>query len=1404
MEFVWRSRSWILVLALSSVAFASVPAIAQCPAALVPDADAGVSSDGGGPGGFDELLEVSTARGRERQALLHFDLRELTGRNLTVHRARLELSVSETSGARPWRLALRSVDEPWDEASVRWGSSPASQVQYGLFSSFTTSGRVSIDMTSLVRHWLNGEREETSVRLLPTAGSNFSVQFLSRDGAPEGPEAPRLVIECAEDLVTVPLDPAPGDTAQRDALNLLSGQSLSPPSITLGPRGGVRSASFELKIPKAFRSDARAAANWFVSTYKGLLRLSDPTTELQLARESDDGLHLVYRQRHRGIPVEGAELIVHLTDSLITGVSGHYAPELTVFTEPRLSASEGVALALAHRGDGAERYGDSQLRIFVPQLLNAAATANPRLAWRVQTGIASNFEVLLLDAANGALLQTAPARHDVFDLSLNTVQGADPNVQWTAGTCWMNSTSDVEWFTEAGAVSNPNPAIDTEGQTANTNINTVYNYWFNQLSRDSWDNAGLLIGMYIKGTMSTGANAFYSPACDQLDFHTGTATLDIVGHEYTHGVIQHGSNLIYARQSGALNESFADMFGFFVDPANTTIGEGSTLGTLRDLSDPNSLSQPDHMLATQSTDQIGFRDVAADVACDNTNDSCRVHTNSGITNKAQHLIIAGGINRGLAITGLGRAYAAKLFRNVIVDRLTTTSDFLAARDAEMAEAARLAPVPATSFTPYQRSCQVRNAFASVGVGTADPFCVGAVSDDSDLDGVPDSVDNCISIANSSQWDQDKDNQGNACDPDDDGDTVPDAQDNCPYTKSANTNDVDNDGYGDPCDDSDVDGVMDDIDNCRLNKNTEQRDSDGDLLGNVCDLDDDNDGVPDTQDNCWVISNPNQLDTDGDAYGDACDLCPTDVDSGFDTDSDGLDNVCDPDDDADGKSDAQDNCPLRPNPQQGDLDGDGTGNECDPDWPGNQFGNRHYWDVTRPMHWERVDLPLELPLQICPWCPVGPLPKHFNTVLDVQFERPVRVLIVDGHGMVVGKSLELSNDHHLVLRPAPFAATRFDMERGLFDQGVPAAGAPGYLAADQTRYTMQLYAGPEVTPGADYGLSLTQHTCDDIDGDGYGSPGDIACPNGAVSDCDDSRIDVHPAATELCDNRDNDCNGVVDNYTTTCGAGTCQRSGTCNAGVNSCSPGNPSSEVCDGLDNNCSGAADDGLTPTQLPVLNLTSPDLLSWSAVPTAAGYDVTSGDVGLLSATGGSFTQALSGCRAHETPATSLLDTGVPAPGQAIWYLVRALGCIDAATYDDNSPRRAASRDASINASPVSCGDCPHDTCVTGTQLQTSCGTCASRICSVDPFCCNSNWDSICVSEVRTVCQSARCGESQAACSHTLCSTGAPLAGECDAPVWGVSCTSAICAGDPFCCSQSWDASCVAKVETVCGRHCD
>lgn len=173
--------------------------------------------------------------------------------------------------------------------------------------------------------------------------------------------------------------------------------------------------------------------------------------------------------------------------------------------------------------------------------------------------------------------------------------------------------------------------------------------------------------------------------------------------------------------------------------------------------------------------------------------------------------------------------------------------------------------------------------------------------DYDGDGVADIADNCPTVYNPDQLNDDSDSLGNLCD-------------NCPTETNPNQEDGDYDGIGDPCDfcfDSDGDGFGDPghpsdtcgLDNCPTTYNPDQADPDSDGIGSLCD-------------NCPTTANPLQADSDGDSYGDSCDNCPHKL------------NPVQEDLDSDMVGDSCDNCLDTPNTDQADTDGDNIGDACD--------------------------------------------------------------------------------------------------------------------------------------------------------------------------------------------------------------------------------------------------------------------------------------------------------------------------------------------------------------------------------------------------------------------------------------------------------------------------------------------
>lgn len=180
----------------------------------------------------------------------------------------------------------------------------------------------------------------------------------------------------------------------------------------------------------------------------------------------------------------------------------------------------------------------------------------------------------------------------------------------------------------------------------------------------------------------------------------------------------------------------------------------------------------------------------------------------------------------------------------------------------------------------------------------------------------------------------------------------------------------------------------------------------------------------------------------------------------------------------------------------------------------------------------------------------------------------------------------------------------------------------------------------------------------------------------------------------------------------------------------------------------------------------------------------------------------------------------------------VCATGTALLSTCDDPSPACAPDAGAGCPTSPSCVAQicttnpgccffptpCAHDICVTGTRLNGCADPCATAICGVDPYCCTTFWDNICVGEVASVCGQtcpswsqtcvdavhdvcgAECAPAQGTCAHDRCLVGDKLTSGCDNPT---GCVAQVCAARPSCCTTAWDSTCVSLLPSACGVAC-
>ncbi|MFJ6380851.1 M4 family metallopeptidase [Kitasatospora sp. NPDC092039] len=457
-----------------------------------------------------------------------------------------------------------------------------------------------------------------------------------------------------------------------------------------------------------------------------------------VTKDADGTVHTRYERTFDGLPVLGGDLVVHTApDGSTKGVDKATEASIAVDTAPKESAEAAKGLALESAGEAkvAEPAADDARKVVW------AASGTPRLAWETvvtgtqEDGTPSELHVIT-DAASGKKIfeyqgiETGVG-HSKYSGQVDIgTTAAGGGFAMTDNTRGGHSTYDLNGTTGTRTLfTNP---TDTwgDGTVANRQTAAVDAAYGAQLTWDYYKNVHGRNGIKDDGVAAytrvhygkNYVNAFWSNACFCMTYGDGAGnvkpltSIDVGGHEMTHGVTSATANLVYSGESGGLNEATSDIMATAIEFwANNPQDQGDYL--IGEKIDIRGDGSPLRYMDKPSKDGKSRDSWSADLG------SVDVHYSSGPANHWFYLASEGSgaktvngvaydsaTSDGLPVTGIGRDAATKIWYRALTTYMTSSTNYAAARVATLKATADLyGPTSAT----YQN---VANAWAAINVG----------------------------------------------------------------------------------------------------------------------------------------------------------------------------------------------------------------------------------------------------------------------------------------------------------------------------------------------------------------------------------------------------------------------------------------------------------------------------------------------------------------------------------------------------------------------------------------------------------------------------------------------------------------------------------------------------------------
>ncbi|MCW2736608.1 M4 family metallopeptidase [Nocardioides sp.] len=479
--------------------------------------------------------------------------------------------------------------------------------------------------------------------------------------------------------------------------------------------------------PTSVRADLTGDALAALRRHPGAARTSDGQDFVPGAAlvDPDGSSHVRFERTLDGLRVVGGDLVVHRDAANgWDGVSQTLSSPLALGTRAAVHETAALRTVLTRNARTAAVRGDDEAE--ASELVVDATGATPRLAWEVLTGgtqadgtpsrlatyvdartgmvIRSEQQIVNVDGQGQTLYSgTVPLQvsgsgssYTLKDATRGGTYTTDLNNKTDSVLCQLfgsgcaTGTTFTSTTTTFGNGTNADRA--TAGADAQYGSNVTWDYFKAVHGRNGIWNDGR--GSFNRVHYGSGyVNAFWDGT--KMTYGDGDGTdfgplvsLDVAGHEMSHGVTENSAGLTYSGESGGLNEATSDIFGTLVefhaanasDPADYLIGEEF------DLKNHAGFRRMDRPSSDGSSLDC-WSSTAKDVD---------VHYSSGIGNHFFYLLAEGsgattigGVAHssatcnGSTVTGIGRDAAAKIWYRALTVYMTSGTTYAGARTATL-------------------------------------------------------------------------------------------------------------------------------------------------------------------------------------------------------------------------------------------------------------------------------------------------------------------------------------------------------------------------------------------------------------------------------------------------------------------------------------------------------------------------------------------------------------------------------------------------------------------------------------------------------------------------------------------------------------------------------------------------